>query len=367
MRCSALALVIVAVGAHGCSSGASDAAGFALPYADAVCEAQIRCQALAGYVKPTCTRLFLESHTLAVAEANGRIRFDPETADACLTMLARAGCSFGFVYAHAYCARAVAPLQGGGAACDSDFECQTGVCSASGDVCPGACATPAPALQLGDPCVEGDTCQPGHYCAAGRCHSPDVGTPCTRSAQCLPAGLVCDPDTNACQPAGLDGSACSSITDCADGHFCGSDARCHPLLANGANCATHEQCQVGSLCRRPVHGAATCQRAAEIGEGCIEAPGAGFGLTDQRNSGCRWGLICSPLSHTCREPPSSGPCLPFCRADLSYCDSSTGTCEPRKAEGEPCSGSDCQGGLVCEPRSATDPSLACLRYTTCSQ
>ena len=53
---------------------------------------------------------------------------------------------------------------------------------------------------------------------------------------------------------------------------------------------------------------------------------------------CAFGLAC--VSAKCAKPPASGPCaddaFAKCQYQVAYCDSSTMTCVPPKADGQPC-------------------------------
>lgn len=98
-----------------------------------------------------------------------------------------------------------------------------------------------------------------------------------------------------------------------------------------------------------------CAQGLECSGGrCIDPCG---GLNDEcTGSSCAPGLMCSPLSSTCRPPPEEGrPCLDNRCGDGFYCDfeDQSETCKALPAVGELClDGSTCADGLFC---TAVDP------------
>lgn len=74
----------------------------------------------------------------------------------------------------------------------------------------------------------------------------------------------------------------------------------------------------------------TCGPIGDVGTPCAEYPA--------QVNGCLGGLVC--VGGACAIPPSSGPCAADlytpCNPVTSYCDTTSDTCQPYKANGVTC-------------------------------
>lgn len=193
-----------------------------------------------------------------------------------------------------------------GAACGSDWQCQSTFCKKSGDKTCGSCAARAKIGELcdGAGCEFGSTCVPtslterrcvvptgeGSLCASGVCASGLVcdGGVCTRPAY-LGAGSTCDPMRPAC--------------DARKGLFCHATTRlCTVVKYPGAGEACGGQqdgslalCSAGSLCPGGTAGSPVCIGPAKDGEACDLSMNLGC----LQPAVCRSGVCTVPDLGTC--------------------------------------------------------------------
>lgn len=218
----------------------------------------------------------------------------------------------------------------GGNHCNTDQDCDAGTCVYAERTCPGTCLPYR---------KEGETCGP-NVAPEGECFLDGKQTPCGAPflGECIPdSGLSCDPDGHDCVLGshvviGQDGDLCNTVYDRCDAHlYCTADKRCSPILQNGEPCVVAVPgCDEGLVCPGDSSdgGTSTCQPAATVGGSCLMENTSGA-------SGCTFPLQC--IDGKCAPPPASGPCINrTCQADVAYCDFSTSSCQPLRADGAPC-------------------------------
>ncbi|XXU40415.1 hypothetical protein WME93_17605 [Sorangium sp. So ce1000] len=217
-------------------------------------------------------------------------------------------------------------------ACETDDECDGGVCAPSG-YCFVECAT-------------SDECRDGYWCDEGLCMPH-----CTSDAQCTTDGATCVVDAGYCSPApgeGADGDPCTADTDCA-GLICALDAWGWPGGYCSSVCDDENPCADGGICARD----GTCNRACATTadcrdgyectpSGCLPAlTGGADGQPCTADNDCA-GTICStedfgwPGGYCTGFCDDESPCTGggFCASD-GYCNS-------------PCETSaDCRDGYEC--------------------
>ena len=238
-----------------------------------------------------------------------------ETLEACASAVNGAGCAAGAAVP------AVCDITGAlpaGAACNENFQCQSGACfqvviPGEGGASSDACATCLPIAQLGQPCTV--ACPPGATC------DHRLATPTCVTVMHGMAGAKCD----------------GQALQCTTGLYCDNSATCAPMPAAG------QPCTPGGLCAAP---------AACVGAVC-ELAGA-TGATCEQDFTCAAGLGCS-LSQTCGAVTWAGagqPCGDLVRCLVGDCNG--GTCPAVIADGSACTVGDlsstcdtfaqCQGG-----------------------
>jgi hypothetical protein len=236
------------------------------------------------------------------------------TLEACASAVESAGCAAGPVPA----ACNITGTLPAGAACNQDFQCQSGGCFQS--LTPGeagasdSCATCLPIAQLGQPCTT--VCPPGATCD----HS--MATPTCVQVMLGDAGATCD----------------GQALQCGTGLYCNNSATCAVLPAAGQPCTTNGLCAAPAACVGP-----TC-----------EPPGA-TGSTCEVDFTCAAGLGCGAASQTCGAVTwaSAGqPCGDLVRCLVGDCNG--GICSTVIADGQACTVGDtsstcdtfaqCQGG-----------------------
>lgn len=180
----------------------------------------------------------------------------------------------------------------------------------------------------------------------GLCGLPNSGA-CTSDAACR-AG-VCHTDGRCGLPNGdaLPGGGAPPAASCRSG-VVGSNGRCGLVQGEG-HCAADVACQSGfchaadGLCGLP--NGATCTTATE--SVCRSRICNANGTCGQPNGAtCTSGLTC--LSGAC----SGGTCAPTCTTDAqcastSWCDATSGACEPDAANGEQPGGANCVRSSQC--------------------
>jgi len=230
-------------------------------------------------------------------------------------------------------------LDDGGSPCNTDQDCVGGSCVYLSGSCPGSCV---PYRTQGEPC--GSIIQGGDD---GACTVNGVAVPCAQrpAGECAPdSGLVCEPIVQRCQPPAVPviadaGQPCSIFgATCNAGLYCAGpfpdNGTCAPIAQVGGACSIQnpQGCADGLLCvgYDTAPGAGICQVPAPVGGSCLTPNGSARG-----SSGCQWPLQC--VQGACVEPPASGPCVNgACKPHVSFCDD-TGTCQPLRANGTPCS------------------------------
>jgi hypothetical protein len=234
-----------------------------------------------------------------------------ETLEACAQAVKSAGC----LAASLPAACTITGTLPAGAACNQDFQCQSGGCFQS--LAPGeagasdSCATCLPIAQLGQPCTA--VCPPGATC------DRSMATPTCVQVMLGEAGAKCDGQSLQCR-AGL---------------YCNNSATCAVLPAAGQPCTTNGLCAAAAAC---------------VGATC-EPPGA-TGSTCEVDFTCAAGLGCSAASQTCGDVTwaSAGqPCGDLVRCLVGDCNGST--CPTVISDGQPCT--------------AGDPSSTCDTFAQC--
>ena len=213
---------------------------------------------------------------LASALSRGRVTFDAAAAATCeqaFQQTIAAGVCWGNIdtnqpgppeYASPSCAGVVQGLQGAGALCAVDFECQDGLAcvgwTGTGD---GHCAPPGDA---GAPCEQSPdassaldidygfgthaSCNAGAYCVTPLCKAQAApGAGCSTDQACAGGG---DCHLGKCGDAGpaSDGGGCDTKADCQQGLYCATSdggagpGSCLPRLPAGGQCtASGDQCK----------------------------------------------------------------------------------------------------------------------------
>jgi hypothetical protein len=346
MRFAALFLLAAA-----CGSGTVTAASFPAAFAKAVCEVLAQCRAQARYVEQQCEAdsLSFFAPDLGKAVAAGKVRFDPQQAQACLDGLRARGCDRTPREVDQACERAATGTLAAGAACSWVFECASGRCEPDS---PGAC--PAKCGTAGGEGAACGTCdlRAGLRCLESVCSTPHTaGQKCSSSSDCT-LDLYCDAFSGKCSVRGSAQASCESDEQCASGLFCDSAANgglCRKKFAQGATCtaasaeAIGSACVQGSVCRGfsfAKSGATpgTCAAIGEIGANCVASA---------QITGCGEGLVCS--GGQCADKPVSGPCAQpdDCKEGVAYCDGSQ--CHLLKTEGAICASSPECASRFCEP------------------
>jgi hypothetical protein len=348
MRFAALLLLAAACGS---GAGTVTAASFPAAFAKAVCEVQAQCRAQARYLEQQCEADAASFYApdLGKAVSAGKVRFDPQQAQACLDGLRARGCDRTPREVDQACERAAAGTLAAGASCNWVFECASGRCDPSS---PGAC--PAKCGAAGGEGAACGTCdlRAGLRCLESLCSAPHTaGQKCSSSADCT-LDLYCDASSGKCAARGSAQASCESGEQCAPGLFCDLAANgglCTKKFAAGASCtaasaeAIGPACFQGSVCRgfTFAKGGATpgtCAAIGEIGASCAASA---------QVTGCGEGLVCS--GGQCADKPVSGPCAQpdDCKEGVAYCDGAQ--CRLLKTESATCASSLECASRFCEP------------------
>lgn len=159
---------------------------------------------------------------------------------------------------------------------------------ASGEQCAGkVCVT---ALAAGDSCSKDKDCVGKLHCVNGTC-------------QGMKKGENCDP----------------TLYECEYGYYCDSNSnQCTPVLKDGKNCTSDDQCDWLSVCAGNKCHKLWSQKA---GDACVPE--------DWEDSNCDFGLICDPVNDTCQHPMKKE--VKKC-TNSSDCDSGICGCDPFKGD-----------------------------------
>jgi len=357
----------------------------------------------------------------ATSVAEGRMTYDRTSGEACLAAYAAPSCSDpeGVLPA---CAAALAPHVVQGGECTRNQECLgPGSCGSPDGTCPGHC-TGFGALgdacdALHGPCGPGLWCDGTTSCAARRGSGEACEGNCLENLSCdagfcsyvAGAGeacgaLACDPAQplycggSACLPLPAFGEPCAPGGGCGAGLYCSAgDGLCHQVptepQADGLPCDAHRFCGATSFCdtlespvlckpRKPVGGACTtgdqeclppahCDTSGpQLGWSCAAPAIAG---TPCAPGGCAQGAWCHVVSGgagTCATEPDLGqPCGQLGIGDSASClqgycalatpGDATGSCQPTKAGGAACTGSEQCSSFACDPVAGTCHAVGC--------
>lgn len=311
----------------------------------AVCSQAIRCGSIGASERASCERRLAAAidapggaYSRSAAVAAGRLRFDGESAAACLRHIERGRCGLdgGNRNEFVACQRVFRPLVENGA-CQSGGECRSLVCEGSGQGrsgCPGVCAASTRCNYL--TCGNEEFCDPQtQQCmprrgSGGRCDTPAAHDFCQ-------PGLVCIDNT--CRPPNPAGAACLGQEQCAAGLFCDpATLQCRERLADGGACATQAFCRDGLVCiaTSTTPDSGVCKTVLDFPSACDPALSTGA---------CPIHAYCDPTSRTCVErTQTGGSCASEPCSGFLYCDEATQTCQARLAV-----------GAACTPPTSSDP------------
>jgi hypothetical protein len=329
--------------------------GYETAAAHAICQTFTTCGEVSASAENGCEAgyhsiLAGTGYSLQDAVAAGRVAYDGDAAQACLSYFSSLTCSFDALgLDSSKCRNIVIPKVQPGGMCLADQECVGGFCArTTGSTgCPGTCTvyiasgadcsahfTGCAPTQWCDTANGNGVCTDlgakGAACSYGSCQSgllclddgtgnstcqpiPAMGQHC--SYQCG-AGLRCDLGTMTCQPQQKKGSACTDTTDCASGLGCAMSAElssgtCQPFADLGKPC--------GALA--PCASDATCDPLTNT---CIGMGGAG---DDCSSASCGTFLICDATTMKCvASSPAGSACTSDDDCETSYCDPSTHQC-----------------------------------------
>ncbi len=295
---------------------------------------QATCQGVAPEFVAAVTATDTTCAEMSKSVAAGRAKFDASKAQACIDSVKNSSCADlanGVMDApNSACNQAVAGQVANGGNCFSGNDCSPGsFCDKSNNQCPGKCTAK---VAINGDCSAGQSCVVGSSCifnsagSAAKCVS-NVGAnqPCGSSVADCQGGLSCQgaSGSRTCQAPPTSGSC--KFGTCAPGFACpgagimGGQGTCTPAKAVGAACTVGQnECILGSTC---VGG--TC-KIAKVGDAC--------GVIGSGNSG-EFALCAEGW---CNWNPGAGQFA--------------GTCQPLKAVGADCGGSEeCAGGGSCDP------------------
>ena len=326
---------LLAIGGAGCGSG-NAAPGNIDDFLDrfyaALCTMQVACgdmpdkAACLASVKLDSTDIL----TLKADIASGKVHYDSATAGNCLAYVERLYGSECTVTAFAAagtagseaCTEAFVGTVADGGACASSFQCASGECTQTDQLClpsraccAGSCAaTNRAPIPAGADCgrsLDNLNCETGTVCTAGaaaptspKCITPStvVGTPCIVAYECA-RPLFCALDVSGagtCQPVAATGAPCNAyialgVCDNLRDYCPVATGVCTPRGQVGApcsfldpnNCLGYAQC-VNS----------TCIALSRAHDACDAASGPG----------CLGSLECSLQIGTCEYPTVPGAC-----------------------------------------------------------
>jgi len=224
------------------------------------------------------------------------------------------------------CRGALAGTVALGGQCFEYMDCASGYCNA-----PLACGGPKVSGQCVAYATEGEPCSGGACAESLECAFTAATPVCValsgEGGACpCEAGLYCDTTggTPTCKALKTSGSCSAPFAPgCAPGYECfGSPASCVPYVGSGASCGATALCGAGYQCDS---GSGVCAAQPTIGQTCVVS-----------------------LSGTTAQLWCIG----------GWCDAAgTGTCQPWKADGEPCTSSDQCVGLSCDTSTQTCKAL----------
>ena len=199
-----------------------------------------------------------------------------------------------------------------GAGCAFSSQCQSGLCSGSGDPCKTCSALPA----AGTKCPDSGRCQLGTFCHPTTRLCTDVGTivhaaqgqPCDLSASPLVGcadDLLCvratyDSPAGTCTPRRVAGESCTTLIDGSEG--CAAGTECTD--STGGTCELPGTCGVGARCDaasycRTGDGGFTCAPFATAGQPCSTSSSDGL-------PPCLQPAVCMATTGTCVLPRDWG-------------------------------------------------------------
>jgi hypothetical protein len=176
--------------------------------------------------------------------------------------------------------------------CGVDTDCTSGRCRPD-DVVGGRCA--AMPGEIGDGCVEVADCKSGR-CFARKCAEPlEPGEECSPFLQHECGTGHCDTafEPNVCAPGGLEGDACTYITECASGRICWAGVCRSTPFSNGVGCSADTDCESG-VCELAV-----CRALGRKGAPCRTATAA---------TRCDTGFYCAVNARCAAIKPLGAPC-----------------------------------------------------------
>ena len=265
--------------------------------------------------------------------------------------------------------------------CDDNQVCTSDTCDAVKG-CQYAAVAGTP------PCDDGNTCNSGDHCEAGKCtatsgincddNNPCTDDPCDGKGGCnhtpLAAGSLCD-DGNPCTTAGnCVGTACSGIvgSNCDDGNPCTVDA-----CAKATGCIhtnSKAPCDDGNPCSSPdVCNGGICTSGVGCGANAVCTQAGGVGKCVCKSGFAGDGKTCTTCVPTCagKKCGSDG-----CGGQCGTCSASTAcngggqcVCQPacagKQCGGDGCGGScgSCSSGSACNIDGVCSPVCA----TTCAK
>jgi hypothetical protein len=281
-----------------------------------------------------------------------------------------------------------------GFTCDEQPSLDGGHCrppGMAGDVCDRVpCATgfgvfcrtptdggrPACAPLFGDnggPCTSSSQCEPQLYCAVGTpnyCRQRlQVDELCSSTGQCV-AGTVCSTTTGRCTLLAVDGTPCTSGSQCAS-NYCNRQLSRNVTLDAGTPscgfltpfdpCYTDLDCGTGKLCRGLVARSdggtvpGSCTLLDPDGGSCIPVGGRANDSCANPRATCLDGKCIEvppfsrTLGQTCGESPDQPQCGGGSRCDFSDPDTRDGHCVALIVAGGACeNAADCEPGSYCD-------------------
>ncbi len=305
-------------------------------YVDTLCSYYVRCHLLEEVGMPmgldNCKRFFrmldLDNFAgvLELSVERGTLTIDRDAVERCMSAWDQMDCvDNGYQDFEELdgCGEMFVGTQTEGNECNTGFECVSGWCD-SRAACPGVCAQPA---QLGEPCEWGR-----HPCADGLvCEDSGGNNTCVEQPTPGQENETCDPDNQ---------------NTCMGGLFCSqSDSMCHAQVGEGEACEQDAACGPGVVCGSE----GLCvqvQVLTQADQTCSYDDGI-FCDVDS-NLACSYdsqadAFVCTPFAgpnESCEGDPAAF-CGPF---DETFCDSDSGLCAEKRADGQPCEwDGQCQG------------------------
>lgn len=278
---------------------------------------------------------------IVTAVEAGRVTYNSDEVAPCLASLEGLGCGFSTTRALSQdaCATVFEGSIDLGDPCTVDEEC-LGEAFCAGNSCPGTCTA---LLGAGGNCDDDDQCQDGLSCGDdGTCFEPAaLDEDCEGGvAPTCGDGLICAGDDTDTMTAGTCkspddvfvngvGADCDfdTLALCEDGLSCvvsidsvtmQPSFACEAGVGSGEPCkfGVPTQCPAGEYCdaditQQEVEG--DCLPLPDVGEPCVDAPGAGIG--------CKAGLICDDADGNCHAVNRlGGECVSDDGCSSEHCD-----------------------------------------------